>query len=77
MSMSTDTIVRWIRDYLVPTMIESGQFGAGTVFKSVEIARLSMAETFMLTICHKIKLTVADGIEKLPNEQTYGIVVKV
>lgn len=76
--MSSDSIVTWIRDYLVPTLVESGKFGANTVVRSVEIARLSMTEAFMLTICHKIKLTVADS-EKQPNDndRTYGIVVKV
>lgn len=74
--MSTDSVVTWIRDYLVPTLVKAGKFGANTELKSVEIARLSMTEAFMLTICHKIKLTVADG-EMQPNERTYGIVVKV
>lgn len=74
--MSTDSIVTWIREYLVPTLVESGKFGANAKMKSAEIARLSMAESFMLTICHKIKLTILDA-EKQANERTYGIVVKV
>lgn len=72
---SSESNVTWIREFLVPKLVEDGKFGAGVLVKSVEITRLSMAEAFMLTICHKIKLTVTD--DKLSNERTYGIVVKV
>lgn len=66
--------VAWIRNELIPSLARDGTFGVngiagsatrsrrrqadGKHVKRVDIEQLSLSETFMLTICYKIKVTL-------------------
>lgn len=73
------TNMEWIRTTLVPMLLKNGQLNDGdliaTTIKTIEIARLSTAEAFMLTICFKVVVTVHDRNQH--DDRKVGIVIKV
>lgn len=79
MSDENRTNEEWIRTKLVPMLLDGGKLNDGqliaTSVKSIEIARLSMAEAFMLTLCFKVVVTVTDRNQ--PEDRKVGIVIKV
>lgn len=55
--------VRWIRDDLIPSLAASGKLqptvADGNVVKHVDVEQLSLSESFMLTDCYRIRVTLA------------------
>lgn len=70
----------WIRDGLLPELMEKGKFSDPnqnfTKIKNCEISRLSSSETFMLTMCYRIKLTLGGDCDD-NNSKELRFVLKV
>lgn len=56
--------VRWIRDELVPLLAASGKLqpeaavGGANVVEHIDVQQLSLSESFMLTDCYRIRVTL-------------------
>lgn len=74
--------IRWILDQLIPILANSGKLlSAPAHVKHADVQRLPLSEAFMLTMCYKIRLTLAAGlgidVGADDDDQMFQLVVKV
>lgn len=81
--MDTKNHEFWIRQELIPNLIESQAFlltndhvtTKNVVLKSCKIKQLSADEVFMLTKCYKVEIVITDADQT--NATVHRIIVKV
>lgn len=55
----------WIRNELIPSLVASGKLSFGSAglpasVRTVELSKISMEESFMLTVCFKAKIVLVE-----------------
>lgn len=72
--------VRWIHDVLIPRLAAEGKLrdeAQSNVVQHVDVQQLSIGDTFMLTLCYKIRVTLAAANGFDDDDALLQLVVKV
>lgn len=67
----------WIKEELIPSLVAKGKLGFGpdsTILRSIETERVSVADTFMLTACYRVRIKLAESSD---SNAIVRLVVKV